>query len=245
MTQPASDQPISEIRRISGVFTEPSTVFADIARNGKWWMIAAVLILLNVVAVSAMVQRVGYDLMIEKTLEQSRQIQEMSAEQRAQVYESQRKFMPIAVRVLPPVAILGGMLIVAAVLLFTYRFLLDAEVKYKEALNITAYSFLPPAVAANIMFFALLYLKAPDEFDFESAGGLSLGSFLSRDTAAWLRSLANSLDLFTIWTIVLIATGFSALCGARRMPFSRSLWGVLSPWLVYVVAKMGFAALTG
>jgi hypothetical protein len=29
------------------------------------------------------------------------------------------------------------------------------------------------------------------------------------------------------------------------MPFSRSLWGVLSPWLVYVVAKMGFAALTG
>ncbi|GIU77879.1 MAG: hypothetical protein KatS3mg005_1117 [Bryobacteraceae bacterium] len=245
MTQPASDQPITEIRRISGVFAEPSTVFADIARKGRWWLIAAVLILLNVVAVSAMVQRVGYDLMIEKTLEQNRQIQEMSAEQRAQVYESQRKFMPIAVRVFPPVAILGGMLIVAAVLLFTYRFLLDAEVKYKEALNITAYSFLPPAVAGNIMFFALLYLKPPDEFDFESASGLSLGSFLSRDTAAWLRSLANSLDLFTIWTIVLIAAGFTALCGARRMPFSRSLWGVLSPWLVYVLAKMGFAALTG
>lgn len=245
MTQPASDQPITEIRRISGVFAEPSTVFADIARKGRWWLIAAVLILLNVVAVSAMVQRVGYDLMIGKTLEQNRQIQEMSAEQRAQVYESQRKFMPIAVRVFPPVAILGGMLIVAAVLLFTYRFLLDAEVKYKEALNITAYSFLPPAVAGNIMFFALLYLKPPDEFDFESASGLSLGSFLSRDTAAWLRSLANSLDLFTIWTIVLIATGFTALCGARRMPFSRSLWGVLAPWLVYVLAKMGFAALTG
>lgn len=245
MTQPASDQPLTEIQRISGVFTEPSRVFADIARNGRWWIVAVVLILLNVVAISAMVQRVGYDLMIEKALEQSRQVQEMSAEQRAQVYESQRKFMPIAMRVFPPVAILGGMLVVAAALLFSYRFLLDADVKYKEVLNVTAYAYLPPAIAANVMFFALLYLKPPDEFDMESAGGLSVGSFLSRDTAAWLRSLANSLDLFTIWTIVLIATGFTALCGARKMPFGRSVWGVLAPWLVYVLGKMGFAALTG
>lgn len=245
MTQPASDQPLTEIQRISGVFTEPSRVFADIARNGRWWIVAVVLILLNVVAISAMVQRVGYDLMIEKAIEQSRQVQEMSAEQRAQVYESQRKFMPIAMRVFPPVAILGGMLVVAAALLFSYRFLLDADVKYKEVLNVTAYAYLPPAIAANVMFFALLYLKPPDEFDMESAGGLSVGSFLSRDTAAWLRSLANSLDLFTIWTIVLIATGFTALCGARKMPIGRSVWGVLAPWLVYVLGKMGFAALTG
>lgn len=245
MTQPASDQPMTEIQRISGVFTEPSRVFADIARNGRWWIIAIVLILLNVVAVSAMVRRVGYDLMIEKALEQSRQVQEMSADQRAQVYESQRKFMPIAVRAFPPIAILGGMLVVAGALLFSYRFLLDADVSYKEALNITSYAYLPPAIAGNLMFFALLYLKPPDEFDMESAGGLSVGSFLSRDTAAWLRSLANSLDLFTIWTIVLIATGFTALCGARKLPFGRSLWGVIAPWLVYVLGKMGFAALTG
>jgi hypothetical protein len=29
------------------------------------------------------------------------------------------------------------------------------------------------------------------------------------------------------------------------MPFSRALWGVLAPWLVYVLGKMGIAALTG
>jgi uncharacterized membrane protein (UPF0136 family) len=245
MTQPVPDQPLTEIQRISGVFAEPSRVFADIARNGRWWIIAIAMILLNVVVISAMVQRVGYDLMIEKALEQSRQVQEMSADQRAQVYEQQRKFMPIAIRVFPPIAILAGMLVAAAALLFSYRFLLDAEVKYKEALNITAYAYLPPSIVATLMFVAILYLKPPDEFDMESASGLSIGSFLSRDAAAWLRSLANSLDLFTIWTILLIATGFTALCGARKMPLGRSVWGVLAPWLVYVLGKMGFAALTG
>lgn len=245
MTQPVSDQPMTEMQRISGVFTEPSRVFADIARNGRWWIIAAAMILLNVVVISAMVQRVGYDLMIEKALEQSRQVQEMSADQRAQVYEQQRKFMPIGIRVFPPIAILAGMLVVAGALLFSYRFLLDADVKYKEALNITAYAYLPPAIAGNLMFLTILYLKPPDEFDMESAASLSIGSFFSRDTAAWLRSLANSLDLFTIWTIILIATGFTALCGARKLPFGRSIWGVLAPWLVYVLGKMGFAALTG
>ncbi|MEJ5369889.1 MAG: YIP1 family protein [Bryobacteraceae bacterium] len=245
MTQPNTTDRLSELQRISGVFTEPSRVFPDIARHGRWWLVIAILIVLSVLSVSAMVSRVGYDLMIEKALEQSRQVQEMSAEQRAQVYESQRKFMPIAFRVFPPIAILGGMLIAAGALLFSYRFLLDTDVKYREALNITVYASLPPAIVGNIMFYSLLYLKPPEEFDFESAGSLSIGSFLSRDTAAWLRSLANSMDLFTIWTIVLIAIGFSAFCGTRKLPFSRSLWGVLVPWLIYVLGKMGFAAIAG
>ncbi len=79
---------------------------------------------------------------------------------------------------------------------------------------------------------------------FEDGASCPLGAIRST-SRPWLRSLANSLDLFTIWTIVLIATGFTALCGARKMPFRRSLWGVLAPWLVYVLGKMGFAALTG
>ena len=245
MTDEQQDTPLSESGRLAGVFLDPARAFPDIAERGRWWLVALLLILMNVAALSAMVSRVGYDRMIEKAFEQNPRLQEMTPEQRMQAMETQRKFLPVAVRVFPPVGIFAGMLVVAGALLFSYRFLLDADVKYRQALNITAYSWLPPAVAGNLMFFAVLYLKPPDEFDAESASGLSIGSFLSRDTAAWLRSLANSVDLFTIWTIVLIAMGFSAVCGKRKMPFSRALWGVVAPWLVYVLGKMGIAALTG
>ncbi|MCS7041195.1 MAG: YIP1 family protein [Bryobacteraceae bacterium] len=245
MTGPEQKTALSEFERMAGVFTDPGRVFADVAERGRWWLVLLVLIALNVVVMTLMVGRVGYDQMIEKAFEQSPRLQEMSPEQRMQAMEQQRKFMPIAIRVLPPLAMAAALFVVAGVLLFSFRMLLDAEVKYGHALNITAYAWLPPAVAGNAMFLALLYLKPPEEFDAEAAGGLSIGSFLSRDTAPWLRSLASSFDLFTLWTILLIAAGFSAYCGKRKMPFGRALWGVLAPWFVYVLGKMGFAALMG
>lgn len=242
---PEHNTRLSEFARIAGVFTDPPGVFADVAGRGRWWLVLLILIALNIISVSAMVARVGYDQIIEKAMERNPRLQEMSPQQRLQVIEQQRRFMPIAVRVLPPLAMAAALFAVAGVLLFSYRMLLDANVAYRHALNITAYSWLPPAVAGNAMFLALLYLKPPEDFDPETASALSLGSFLSPDTAAWLRSLANSFDLFTLWTIALIAAGFSTFCGNRKLPFGRALWGVLLPWLVYVLGKAGISALIG
>lgn len=245
MTTPDEKTCLSEMARISGVFADPPAVFADVAERGRWWLVLLVLIALNGIVMTAMIERVGYDRMIEKAFEQNPRLQELRPEQRLQAMEQQRRFMPLAVRVLPPLAMAAALFAVAGVLRFSYRMLLDADVGYRQALNITAYSWLPPAVAGNAMFLALLYLKPPEDFDAETAGSLSIGSFLSPDTAAWLRSLANSFDLFTLWTMALIAAGFSAHCGRRKMPFGRALRGVLAPWFVYVLGKMGFAALTG
>lgn len=245
MTTPDEKTCLSEMARISGVFADPPAVFADVAERGRWWLVLLVLIALNGIVMTAMIERVGYDRMIEKAFEQNPRLQELRPEQRLQAMEQQRRLLPLAVRVLPPLAMAAALFAVAGVLRFSYRMLLDADVGYRQALNITAYSWLPPAVAGNAMFLALLYLKPPEDFDAETAGSLSIGSFLSPDTAAWLRSLANSFDLFTLWTMALIAAGFSAHCGRRKMPFGRALWGVLAPWFVYVLGKMGFAALTG
>lgn len=245
MTTPDAKTSLSEFSRIAGVFTDPPAVFADVAERGRWWLVLLALIALHGIVMTAMIERVGYERMIERAFEQNPRLQELRPEQRLQAMEQQRRFLPLALRVLPPLTTAAALFAVAGVLLFSYRMLLDADAGYRHALNITAYSWLPPAVAGNAMFLALLYLKPPDDFDAEAAGSLSLGSFLPRDTAPWLRSLANSFDLFTLWAIALIAAGFSAHCGRRKMPFGRALRGVLAPWAVYVLGKMGLAALTG
>ena len=56
------------------------------------------------------------------------------------------------------------------------------------------------------------------------------------------RPSAESLDLFTAWFMFLLASGFGV---AIRKPTSGALWGVVIPWAVYVLGKVGLAALMG
>ncbi|MBI5281039.1 MAG: YIP1 family protein [Candidatus Solibacter usitatus] len=243
-TEASASLPISEAGRLGGVFHSPASVFPDIAANGRWWLAALIVVILSSVAVSLMVNRVGYDRMIRKTIETSQRMQEMPAEQKEKAIEMQRKMMPVMLRIGPVAAVLIGLLVIAGALLFIFNSLLDAGLTYKKVLNICAYGGLPPSVVSTLATVAVLYLKPPDEFDMQNPLAFNGGAFLDPDsTAKWLMSLASSLDLFTFWTIALFAIGFSAVCGAKRMPVSRALMGIGIPWLLWVVVKAGFASI--
>jgi len=245
METAVSSAPLPEGRRLSGVFFEPGNVFKDIAANGKWFIPMLIIVLLTSTFVSLMVSRIGYDLMIQKGFEASKRAQEMPAEQRQQAMESQRKMMPFFVRVMPPVASILGLLIIAGALLFTFRFLLDSELSYKSVLNITCYGSLPPALVGLVATTAVMYLKPPEDFDTQNPAAFNLGAFLPDGTAKWLQSVATSFDLFTFWTMALMAIGFSAALGAKKMPFGRALIGIIAPWTLWVICKAGFASIFG
>lgn len=244
--QPSQSNPsTSEAGRLTGVFFSPGAVFADIAAAGRWYVAMALLIVFSTAAASLMVSRVGYDQMIRNAMENNERVQQLSAEQKEKAIEAQRKFMPIAVRVGPLVGIALGLAVIAGALLFTFRFLLDAELSFKQTLNICCYASLPPSLVSTLMMIAVLYMKPPTEFDPQTAAGFSVASFLPADTSAWLKSLTGSLDLFTFWTMALMAIGFSAFVGAKKMPFGRALTGIVVPWLVWVVGKVAFASIFG
>ena len=87
-------------------------------------------------------------------------------------------------------------------------------------------------------------MKDPADFDVQNPLPLSPGAFLStQDTAAWIRSLASSLNLFTIWLILLLALGLST--ASRKMSFAKGLALVVAPWAVYVLIRAALAGITG
>ncbi|MBI4890801.1 MAG: YIP1 family protein [Acidobacteria bacterium] len=245
--QPSETAPSSssEVGRLTGVCFSPGAAFPDIAANGRWFLPVLILIILSSLSVQLMISHVGVEQMLQNAMNSNERVQQLSAEQKAAAMEQQRKFMPIMMRVMPVAGVFVGVLVIAGCLLFTFRLLLDAELSYKQVLNITSYASLPPSLVGAIPFIAFLFLKAPEDFDPQNASGLSAASFIPQTSAAWLKSLAGSLDIFTLWNIALVAIGFSAFLGERRMPFGRALVGVAVPWLVWVVLKMGFASIFG
>jgi hypothetical protein len=55
-------------------------------------------------------------------------------------------------------------------------------------------------------------------------------------------ALFSSFDIFSLWAIALLVIGFAA---AARISKGTTAGGVIGMWLVYVLGKVGLAALRG
>ena len=62
------------------------------------------------------------------------------------------------------------------------------------------------------------------------------------DLSGWLWSLLASFDLLTLWTMFLLATGYSV---AGKRGLGAGFLGVCIPWAIYVVIKVGFRLVFG
>jgi hypothetical protein len=68
------------------------------------------------------------------------------------------------------------------------------------------------------------------------------GFLVDAKSSPALHSLLQSLDVFSLWTIVLLVVGLSA---AAKISRGRTAGLVLTLWVLYVLGKAGFAAAFG
>jgi hypothetical protein len=230
---------MNELGRLSGVFFEPSKVFKDLAEHPRFIAPLLISILVGLTLVYSISTHVGWESTIRQTFANNPRTADLPADQREQLVARGAKAASIFGWV---GAVLGAplsALIIAGVLTGLFNGLLGAELKFAQTFAITCYALLVRAVLAALLIL-LLYLKPPEDFNIQ-VSPFSLAAYLNRqETPKWLMSLAGSLDLFTIWTIVLLAIGFSV--AARKISFTKSLAAIAIPWLILVVAGMAFTS---
>jgi hypothetical protein len=84
-------------------------------------------------------------------------------------------------------------------------------------------------------------LKDPDQFDLQNPSPTNIAAFLDvTSTPKWEYSLATSIDVFTFWVLVLLATGLSV--ASRKISWATSLTWVVGSWGLWVALKVGLAA---
>ncbi len=226
---------------LANIWFEPARVFEQVARTPRWWI---PLLLVTVAAMAFMgvfTSHVGWETFMRHELEANARFDSMTPEQREQVISMQMKFAPIMGFVGVPTSIATSAIVIATVLLLVFKYLLDAACRFSQALGVVSWSMLPgllnTAAAAAIMF----ALPAA-EFDLKNPVGVNLGYYLGPESSAWMKSLLTSIDFFSIWTILLLATGMSVI---TRKGWGASLGAILIPWGFYVVIKTAFAAVFG
>jgi hypothetical protein len=234
---------MDEFSRLTGVFFEPGKTFADIAERPHFWVPLVLMIAASLAFTITISQRIGWDRVVRQQLEP--RMAQMSDQQR----EAVSRTMDMQVKMASIFGYVGGILavpisylIVAGILLGIVRGIMSAPVRFKQVFAIMCYASLPGLIF-TVLAIAVMFLKNPDEFNLQNPLVFNPGAFMDpQSPLKFLHSVANSLDLFTIWTILLVATGLKA-AGGKKLSFGGALTAVALPWAILVLGRASLAGL--
>jgi Yip1 domain len=221
------------------LFVAPSEAFATIVKRPTVLLPLVIIMALNAGFTVWWLQRVDPIAFMKAQMQASGQWDKMPAEGREEMLENQAKFFNYFASIGPIVAPIIT-LIFAGVLMFVFRFFYAGEVSFRQSLAITAWSSVAVSLVVIPLLALVIHLK--DDFTINPQEALQANPtlFVEKDSVPKpLYSFLSSLDLFSFWTMGLLAVGFGVAC---RKKASSTIWGVATPWLIYVVCKSALAA---
>lgn len=230
---------ISPVGRVFGVFFSPKATFEDIVRKPSWVLPVVLLTLLSVGVSFAINQRINWREFMSQQIEKNPQSANMSAEQKEQRIEGGAKFSPpftYAIGLCGPIIFV---LVTALAMWGAFNLLGGANTNFATAFAITSHAALT-GIVSSILFLLVLYLKPYGTVDLENPVATNLAAVLPDDAAKWLVALLKSFDIFTFWTLILLAIGFAAT-NPKKLRGSKAFTIAFSVWAVYVVCRVGSA----
>ncbi|MFI5093701.1 MAG: YIP1 family protein [Candidatus Acidiferrales bacterium] len=239
---PAAPEPqpqMSAISRVFGVLFSPQKTFEDIVRKPGWVVPIALLTLLSIAVSFGLNQRVNWRDFIGQQIDKSPQASQLSPEQKEQRIEAGAKFAPISTYVFGVLGPILVALIVALVMWGAYSLLGGISTTFGTAMAITSHAFMTGLISSPL-FLLIIYLKAPGTIDMENPIATNLAAFLPDDSAKWLVALCKSFDVFTLWTLILLAIGF-AVVNPKKLKGGKSYMIAFGVWAAFVVCRVGFA----
>jgi hypothetical protein len=238
---------LTQWQRVAYTFTAPSKTFDDIRRgNRSWWLPLIVLALASYMLFGAVVQKVGIRQAVENQITINPSAQEQMAKATPEQREKGLQFWTVFTEVLfiagPALQMLYGV-VFAAVLMGTINFGFGGRAKFGDLFAVVYYAWLPQVVKV-LLGTAVIYAgMAPESFNIKNFAPTNLGAFLDPvDTSKALYALATSLDVATIWILVLMSMGVAAVAGVKR---SAGYIAVFGWWVIIVIFSVVAAAVMG
>lgn len=235
--------PLSETQRLLNTFIAPGKTFADLRRNSRWWVAFLVLAVVSLAFIYVIDQKIGFDQVAHNMIANSSraaQMEQLPPDQRAQRYESTAKFTRVFAYASPLVTLIVY-LIIAAVLMGTFRFGAGAEVGYKTSLAIVIYASLPFVISALLGIVSISAGVNPESFNLNNPVASNPAYFMDMAGNKFFYTLASALDVFTIWSLVLMALGFAR---NTRLKMATAFTIIASWYVLWKLLSAGLALLS-
>jgi len=232
---------MSSPARLLGVFYAPQKVMADIVREPhfilSWLVQGGVGLAFGLVAL----HRAGATAMAEQILRTRLHGQEMDPQKFAAQVQVYVRYLPWQIS-LSWVLVPMKMVFFAAIFFAAANFLMGLQARFKQVLGMVSHALLPMTVLYLLATAVFAVHPDPASIPLDNPIASNAAYFMDpTSTGAALLTLAQQLDIFVIWSVVLLGLGLAALSHKDKpgggLAVSFSLWGV------FVLVTVAFAAL--
>lgn len=236
---------LTQFERVGNTFVAPSKTFEDIRRgNRSWWLPFILLALFSYLFFVVISQKVGIQQVVDNQIRMNPKAQEQLAavtpEQRERANRLSTGFTEGALLAGPLIGMLGAA-IVSLGLLGTINFIFGGRAQYGQIFAVSYYAWLPSIVKYLLGMIVIYAGIAPETFNIKNFAPTNAAALFMDPTSAnkALYALASSLDIVTIWVLVLMGMGIATVAGVKR---SSGYIAVFSWWVLFVLIGVGWAA---
>jgi len=224
-SQPAAKP--NPFARIVGVLMSPGETFASIASRPDWVVPAAIILLLALAGSLLIATKVDFQALGREAIEMNPRAAEMSASQAESAAGMTAGIMRIST-FLSPVLVLLALLVVSAILLVSFR-AMGGEGDFRAAFAVTVYAWFPRVIKGLLGLIVLMSRQSISMLELQNPLMSNLGFLFDPRTKPLQFALASSIDIFTIWSVILLVIGFAAMARVSR---AKSAAIVVGWWIV-------------
>jgi Yip1 domain len=240
---PPQEPPLSEGQRLLDVFIAPSKTFTDLRRNASWWAPFLIIVIVSVMFCYVVDQKVGFRKVVDNQIQlqpkAAERLEQMPADKREKAIAQQVAITKGVAYVVPLIGLVVYA-IFAVILLLTVKVVTSANVTFGAFYALIVYSRLPEVVKALLTILSLAAGVSSDAFDIKNPLATNGAYFLDPTASPVLRALLSSLDVITIWTLILVAIGVACISQIKR----GTAFAIVFGWFgVVVLLQVGIAAI--
>jgi hypothetical protein len=236
-----SSAALSEPARLVNTFIAPTKTFNDLKRSAAWWGPFVLSSIVTLIFVFVMDRQIGFEQLTRNAIAQSsraEQFEKLPADQK----EKQIAISVTITKVFSyasPVLAMIGIVVAAGVLLGIFNLGAGASLSFKTAWAIVWYGMLPWVVHGLLACVSMMGVDK-EAFNPKNPVGTNPAYYMDPAGNKFLNGMASSLDIFAIWSIVLLGIGFACNSRVKR---STAIILVAGAYLAYKVVGSALGSL--
>ncbi|MGO9338655.1 MAG: YIP1 family protein [Terracidiphilus sp.] len=239
---------LSQMQRVTSIFSAPSKTFEDIKRGNKsWWLPWVIMAVFGYLFFAAVSYKVSMQTVVDNQFKlagekQQEQLAKLSPEQ-LQLQEKISLYVTEGIFIAGPVFVLLVAAVVALVLWGTINFVFGGKATFGSIFAVWFFASLPEVFKTLLGIVVLFAGGTPETFNIKNYAPTNVAAFLPvMETNKAVYALANSIDIVTIWSLVLMGMGIAIVAGVKR---SSGYIAVFGWWAIMVLIGVGVAAIQG